>query len=110
MRFDCLLVCCDSFVFPLLDTHGPKVYLTRSVRPKTNVPVQIFQWTSSEPSEFECKLDGKVVPCNPVGRSRQRGSFQTPNLPDGKHSFSISAVDDHGNKGEPKVVNWDLGR
>ena len=43
------------------------------------------------------------------GRGRT-GDYTTPRLPDGKHTFSVNAVDNVGNKGTPEVVNWATGK
>lgn len=38
------------------------------------------------------------------------GDYTTPNLPDGKYRFEVTAVDNLGNKGTPEVVSWSKGR
>ncbi len=37
------------------------------------------------------------------------GEYTANNLPDGKHTFEVNAVDGVGNKGIPKVVEWTTG-
>ena len=87
------------------DTQAPRIFLTDSVPSKTKSTFASFAWTSSEPSKYECKLDGKPVNC---GRG-SHGKYSTPELPDGKHTFSLKTVDNVGNKGTPEVVNWEIG-
>ena len=89
-----------------LDTLAPSVFLTNSVPPRTRNPKVTFAWTSSEDSKYECKIDGKPFDCG----SGSQGSYTTPELPDGKHTFSLNTVDNVGNKGTPQVVNWETGR
>ena len=100
LSFNCYFRC--SFC---PDTQASRIFLTDSVPKKTKSTVASFAWTSSEPSKYECKLDGKPVNC---GRG-SRGTYSTPELPDGKHTFSLNTVDNVGNKGKPEVVNWEIG-
>jgi hypothetical protein len=42
--------------------------------------------------------------------SGTRGEYTASNLPDGKHTFEVNAVDGVGNKGTPQVVRWTTGK
>jgi hypothetical protein len=88
-----------------LDNQGPDLSITSSTPSKSNSPRQRITWTSSEPATFECKINGRVVDCG----SGNTGDYTTPNLPDGKHTFEVNAVDGLGNTGTPKVVEWTTG-
>ena len=37
------------------------------------------------------------------------GVYTTPNLPDGNHTYEVTATDDL-DKGTPEVVSWSKGR
>ncbi|CAB3983302.1 Hypothetical predicted protein [Paramuricea clavata] len=85
-----------------VDNQGPVLSITSSTPSESNSPRQRITWTSSEPATFECKINGRVVDCG----SGNTGDYTTPNLPDGKHTFEVNAVDSLGNTGTPKVVEW----
>ena len=65
----------------------------------------VFTWSSNEPGTFVCLLDGVEVSCC----KGTTGDYTTPDLSDGKHSFSVSSVDPLGNKGRPVTVEWETG-
>lgn len=88
------------------DTQGPRIQITNRVPPQTSNPRTKIAWVANEPGTFKCVLDGVEVPCGD-GTS---GQYTTPELPDGKHSFSVSSVDSLGNKGRPLNVNWETGK
>lgn len=52
-----------------------------------------------------CLLDGVEVPCG----NGTTGEYTTPDLSDGRHSFSVSSVDPLGNKGRPVTAEWETG-
>ncbi len=80
--------------------------MTSNTPTHSNRPRQTISWDSNEPATFECTLDGLSVNCGD-GTS---GIYTTPNLPHGKHTFTVNAVDNLGNKGTPKVVSWSTGK
>jgi outer membrane protein assembly factor BamB len=65
-----------------------------------------FQFTSSDSNaQFQCTLDGKSEPCAGFGSS----SFNPPgNLPDGSHTFSVTAITAVGTAGPPASVTWTI--
>ena len=87
------------------DTQGPRVQLTNSTPRATNNPKTRITWSSNEPGTFVCLLDGVEVSCG----KGTTGDYTTPDLSDGKHSFSVSSVDPLGNKGRPVTVEWETG-
>lgn len=95
-----------TYLYNVLDKRGPALRITSNNRPRTNVRRETITWDSSEPATFECRLDGVVVDCG----SGTSGIYTTPNLPHGKHTFSVNAVDNVGNKGTPQVVTWSIGK
>jgi hypothetical protein len=38
------------------------------------------------------------------------GGYTTPDLPDGRHTFEVNAVDNLGNKGTRQIVSWSTGK
>ena len=46
-----------------LDKRGPALVITSDNPQKTNKNAQTITWTSSEPADFECRLNGRVVEC-----------------------------------------------
>ena len=86
--------------------EAPVLKITSTNPSVTNNPKQRITWSSNEDADFECRLDGQVVDCG----SGTTGTYTTPDLRDGQHTFSVNAVDDVGNKGIPKVVTWTTGK
>ncbi|XP_028410633.1 uncharacterized protein LOC114533322 [Dendronephthya gigantea] len=84
------------------DKRGPGITITSNNPPKTSDRRQTITWTSSEPANFECRVDGRVVNC---GRGTT-GQYTTTSLPDGPHSFEVNAVDSLGNRGTEQRVRW----
>jgi hypothetical protein len=72
---------------------------------KTSNPKYSFTWDTNEPADFQCKLNGRVVDCG----SGTSGRYTTPNLPDGRHAFELTAVDNVGNRRRPQVFRWVTG-
>ena len=87
------------------DNKAPEISITSNNPTATNDPRQTITWSSDEPASFECTIDGQAVDCG----DGRLGRYTTSNLPDGEHTFSVSAVDEVGNKGTPKVVKWTTG-
>ena len=71
----------------------------------TNNSKTRITWSSNEPGTFVCLLEGVGVSCS----NGTTGDYTTPDLSDGKHSFSVSSVDPLGNKGRPVTVEWETG-
>lgn len=94
------------FVVIISDSEVPDLFITSDTPAESNSPRQTIRWTSSEQANFECTLDGQKVDCG-TGTS---GVYTTPNMPDGRHTFSVNAVDPLGNKGTPKVIEWNTGK
>ena len=90
-----------------VDNERPVVSLTSNTPSTSNNPRQKITWSSSEPATFQCRLDGRIVPCGTEAKTN--GEYTTSLLPDGKHTFEVIAVDSVGNKGTPKVVEWSTG-
>ena len=62
----------------------------------TREKVSVFRWTSSEEVSFKCGIDDptRFVDCG----SGRTGTWPTPQLRDGQHTFYLVALDTVGNK------------
>lgn len=73
----------------------------------SGAPTEVFSFYDAEQGvTFTCKLDsGAIFPCN-------SGSYTTPTLSNGGHSFTVWATDAAGNQSAPTILNWttDLGQ
>ena len=92
-------------VFLFLDRQPPNLFLTSKNPPKTSNPKYTLTWNTNEQANFKCTLNGRIVDCGD-GTS---GKYTTPNLPDGRNTFEVHAVDTVGNKGRPRIVTWVTG-
>ena len=92
-------------LFQCLDRLDPVTSVTNNNPPRTSNPKYKLTWTSDERADFECRLNGEIVECG----SGTSGEYTSNNLPDGRHTFELNAVDNVGNKGRPKVFNWITG-
>ena len=89
----------------VLDKRGPGLTII-SINPPTTNQRQIIRWNSTESASFKCKMNGVITNCG----SGRTGEFTSPNLPDGRHTFEVYAVDDLGNRGTEQVVSWSTGK
>ena len=65
-----------------------------------------FTFHDSEPVTFHCQVDGNpVVTC---GSGSSTGSYTTPSLSDGVHTFSVNATDAAGNTSETETFTWTI--
>lgn len=83
-----------------VDTTPPTITLTQFPDQYTNQTTATFDWNSSEPATFECRLDNaSFAPC--PGKPADYSG-----LAEGAHSFEVRGTDDAGNTGSPTVHNW----
>ena len=87
------------------DTRGPRVEITNSIPGETNNVNMRITWSSDERANFVCLLDDVKTACG----DGSTGDYTTPDLTDGKHSFTVSSVDPLGNEGRPVTVEWNTG-
>ena len=92
----------------LPDNNPPKVTISESFPTKTSNPVSVVRWTSDENARFKCYVDDpkNQVPCG-YGKT---GEWRTPRVPDGEHTFFLTAVDTLGNKGPTLSRKWFVGK
>ena len=67
-----------------------------------------FFWTSDETASYECAID-VVETGQPCGKGKE-GSWKTPTLSEGEHTFYLFATDINGNKAEPLKYTWKIGK
>jgi large repetitive protein len=85
-----------------IDTVGPGSAITAKPGDPTNQRSAVFAFAANEqPATFQCKLDGGAfAACAPP---------QTySNLPDGRHSFVVRAIDAASNIGSETVYEWTI--
>ncbi len=82
-----------------VDTYPPVVSLTSHPAAVESEPFGEFQFTSSEPATFYCKLDGS-------GWNVCTSPYETPFLENGDHTFAVYGVDAAGNRSQPIVFDW----
>ena len=88
-----------------VDRRPPVVAIRGTYASKTSDPTYQIDWDTNEPADFECKLNGRVVECG----EGTDGDYTTPDLPDGRHTFELNAVDKVGNRGSPQFLRWTKG-
>jgi hypothetical protein len=87
------------------DDVAPAVNLPAASGPATGATVPqktaTFTFTTTDPTAgFECQVDtGTAVACN-------GGTYTTPTLGEGQHTFRVRAVDPSGNKSAESTRTW----
>ena len=91
-----------------LDKVAPVLEFTDNLPNNSNVNVQKIRWTSSETAKFKCFVDSETnsIPCG----SGRRGSWTSPELSDGVHTFKVFGTDENGNVGETIQHTWKIGK
>jgi hypothetical protein len=81
------------------DTDSPETTKGKGPRKTIEKPKAAFNFSSDEPgSSFECQLDRKKAkPCTSPAKVKK--------LKDGKHKFSVTAIDAAGNR-DPSPAVW----
>jgi hypothetical protein len=89
------------FAVFVLENDPPETSIVSGPKQQTRKRSVRFEFTSDEPgSTFRCTVDGQeAVPCAPPYAVR---------VEEGKHTFSVQAVDQAGNVGPPATDNWKL--
>jgi hypothetical protein len=83
-----------------VDTLGPVVSITGHPQNPTRDPSATFHFSANEDrSSFLCSLDG-------AGYASCSSPITYNNLAHGPHTFSVKAVDAHGNDGAPVPYEW----
>lgn len=97
---------CKAINYVVLDSQAPTLSITSNTPANNNNLRQTISWNTTEPANYECKLNGFVVSCGELGTE---GSYTTPNLEDKVHTFEVTAIDDVENRGKPTFVTWRTG-
>ena len=83
-----------------IDSTGPTSSITvRPDNPSSDL-TPTFEFTASEPSTFECQIDGQVPyePCT--------SPYTSPAVPAGPRFFRVRATDQVGNRGPEATYEW----
>ena len=84
-----------------IDTSGPTIAITGKPADPTNNHSASFAFAASEPSSFQCKLDGGAfAACSPP---QAYG-----NLGEGRHTFVVRAIDALTNVGPETAYAWTI--
>jgi hypothetical protein len=84
-----------------VDTVAPTTMITQKPTHPSNDASPTFEFESSEPGTFQCKLDGVFSDCS--------ASKTYVNVSDGVHTFSAVATDPAGNVGpEASPYTWTI--
>ena len=65
-----------------------------------------FTFSDSEPVTFHCQVDAR--PVDTCGTGSNTGSYTTPNLSDGQHTFRVYATDAVGNTSPSSEFSWTI--
>lgn len=65
-----------------------------------------FTYSDSEPVTFHCQVDALAV--ETCGVNSNSGSYTTPTLSDGSHTFRVYATDAAGNTGDAESFTWTI--
>jgi hypothetical protein len=95
-----------AFVWTI-DQTAPPAPIVAGPNGVSGAPTEVFTFYDAEQGvTFTCKLDsGANFPCN-------SGTYTTPTLTNGAHSFTVWATDAAGNQSSPTTLSWttDLGQ
>ena len=84
-----------------IDTAAPTTSIGTKPANPSNDPAPTFTFSASEPSTFECKLDGGNF-------SGCTSGIAYPGLAEGSHTFSVHARDSAVNTGADATYTWTL--
>jgi hypothetical protein len=104
-------------VAPETDTTPPDTTITQAPPANTTDPATQFRYASSEPSSsFRCTLDGVVLNAGDCNQNNDQsgatttGSYTTPALAPGEHTFTVIAIDGSENEDlTPAEHTWTIG-
>ena len=90
-----------------LDSTGPRIYFPRDlpVVTKTN---PLFTWTSSEPANFKCAIEGSQLNYVDCGEGTS-GNWSGLNIPDGEYKFLVYGTDKMNNRGPTEEHTFTVG-
>lgn len=89
----------------ILDSRSPEIQFDPNLPRKTSLKPKVT-WTSSETADFECDLDG----AQKISCGQGLAGELTFGVSKGPHTFSVRGTDKHGNVGEWKRYNFDVGK
>jgi hypothetical protein len=80
--------------------------LSTQTKPVTSATTASFAYSLTGPagSTFQCQLDGVAKPCGTIAANAASSSFDQ--LPDGAHSFEVTAVTPNNNPSDIRSFNW----
>ena len=92
----------------VLDNKAPVVTFSEDSTDKSTTSSPSFSWTSDEPADFECAIQG-VTAFEKCGTGTS-GTWTGRNVPDGRRRiFLVRARDPYGNQNEPYAFPFEVG-
>ena len=95
-------------VYLISDNTPPVLSWRKKVKDVTGKRVR-FRWQSNEVANFHCAHE-EIEDEQKCGNLRWRGNWLEADLPEGKHRFWVTGVDEVGNRGKPLYHEWIVGK